>query len=496
LKKVLLVNWDGYPNFAHGGVYTWEKALVEQLSDWQFVVYNQLSNSNTNGVLSVPKNVVGVTALPLFGASRAEEFSQGPFLGRVLGTSRKAVEGYFVPLFMRFVSRMISVDCQPSQVTESVLELHAFFRRFDYKKCVESPLVWEGFLRLLQADPLYKEMSLNEALLAYQMLQRVMQTLSVDVPKVDLVHCSLVWTPSLIAVVAKAKYGSPVIVTEHGVAFRELMLYYNAYTFDEASKVMMKVFAANIVKAVYAMADIVAPVCNANTEWERHLGVPAEKIRVIYNGVDTKRFRPMSVQRKTDRPVVVSVGRIEIFKDIVSLVTAMKDVRDEIPNVMCLIYGESIDLEYSKKCVEALKELKLEGNVRFMGKTNEPERAYNLADVVAMSSLTEAFPFAAIEAMACGKPVIATDVGGTREAIDGCGILVRSRNPPELARAIVKLLNDKPLRTRLGEAALKRARDKFELSASANQYRMLYEELLVPRVTLSARPDQKLVLAR
>ena len=496
MKKVLLVNWDGYPNFAHGGVYTWEKALVEQLSDWEFVVYNQLSNSNTNGKFSLPKNVVGVTSIPLFGSNRCEEFSSRPFLSRVIGTSRKAVEDFFVPLFLRFASRIISVDCQPSQVTESVLELHTFFRTFDYRKCVESPLAWEGFLRLLQADPLYREMSLNEALLAYQMLQRVMQTLSVDVPKVDLVHSSLVWTPSLIGVIAKAKYGSPVIVTEHGVAFRELMLYYNAYTFDEASKVMMKVFASNIVKAVYAMADIVAPVCSANTEWERHLGVPAEKIRVIYNGIDTQRFRPMPVQRKTDRPVVVSVGRIEIFKDIVSLLMAMKDVRDEIPNVMCLIYGESIDLEYSKKCEDALKELKLEPNVRFMGKTTEPEKAYNLADVVAMSSLTEAFPFAAIEAMACGKPVVATDVGGTREAIDGCGVLVRSRNPPELARAIVKLLKDKPLRARLGEAALKRARDKFELSASANQYRMLYEELLAPRPGLPVRPDQGMVLAR
>jgi polysaccharide biosynthesis protein PelF len=496
LKRVLLVNWDGYPNFAHGGVYTWEKALVEELSDWQFLVYNQLSNSNTNGVFSLPKNVVGVTALPLFGASRSEEYSEGPFLSRVIGTSRKAVEEYFVPLFLRFVSRVISVDCQPAQVTESVLELHAFFREFDYKKCVESPSAWEGFLQLLKEDQLYREMSLNEALLVYQMLQRTMQSLSVPVPKVDLVHCSLVWTPSLIAVVAKAKYGSPIVVTEHGVAFRELMLYYNAYTFDEASKVMMKVFAANIVKAVYAMADIVAPVCSANTEWERNLGVPAEKIRVIYNGIDTQRFRPMSVQKKTDRPVVVSVGRIEIFKDVISLLMAMDDVRKEIPNVMCLLYGESIDLEYSNKCVKVLKDLKLEANVRFMGKTTEPEKAYNLADVVAMSSLTEAFPFAAIEAMACGKAVVATDVGGTREALEGCGVLVRSRNPPELARAIVKLLRDKPLRDRLGEAALKRARDKFELSASANQYRMLYEELLSPRAARPVRPDQGMVLAR
>ena len=496
MRKVLLVNWDGYPNFAHGGVYTWEKALVEQLTDWEFIVYNQLSNSNSNGIFKVPKNVIGVTSLPLYGASRYEEFSKGPFVGRILGTSRKSIEQYFVPLFLRFASRMISVDCKPSQVSESVLELHTFFRTFDYKKCVESPAAWEGFVRLLRADNLYKEMSLNEALLAYQALQRVMQTLAVDVPKVDLVHCSLVWTPSLIAVIAKAKHGSPVIVTEHGVAFRELMLYYNAYTFDEASKVMMKVVAANVVKAVYAVADIVAPVCSANTEWERNLGVPAEKIRVIYNGVDTQRFKPMVVQRKTNRPVVVSVGRVEIFKDIVSLITAMNDVRDVIPDVMCLVYGESIDLEYSRKCVAAVNDLNLQGTVRFMGKTNEPEKAYNIGDVVAMSSLTEAFPFAAIEAMACGKPVVATDVGGTREAIEGCGVLVRSRNPPELARAIVRLLDDKPLRTRLGEAALKRAREKFELSTSANHYRMLYEEVLGVRQRTAAVIAQKeMVLA-
>jgi glycosyltransferase involved in cell wall biosynthesis len=146
--------------------------------------------------------------------------------------------------------------------------------------------------------------------------------------------------------------------------------------------------------------------------------------------------------------------------------------------------------------VETVKELKLEANVIFMGRTNEPEKAYNVGDVVALSSITEAFPFAAIEAMACGKPVVATDVGGTREAVEGCGILVRSRNSAELGRAIVRLLKDKPLRTRLGDAALKKAREKFELSASTDRYRVLYEELLAPRAAPTARPEHKLVVAR
>lgn len=494
MKKVLLVNWDNYPNTAHGGVFTWEKALVEELTDWEFVVFNQLSNSNSNGVFKVPKNVTQVVALPLFGATRFEEFLSRPFLGKALATSQKSVDSYFLPLFLRFVSRIISSDCHPSEVAAVALDLHDFFRKFDYKKCVENPAVWNAFLRLLQDDPLYKEMSLNEALRAFQALQRVMQLLTVEVPKVDLVHCALAWTPSLLAVISKAENRTPVIMTEHGVAFRELLLYYNAYTYDEASKVLMKVIAANIVKTVYWVADFVVPVCSANTEWERNLGLPEKKIRVIYNGIDMKRFRPMKVERKTDRPVVVFVGRLEIFKDVVSLITAMKYVRDEIPDVICLIYGEATDLDYARTCLNVVKRLKLENTVKFMGKTNEPEKAYNVGDVVVMSSVTEAFPYTAIEAMACGKAVVATDVGGTREALEGCGILVRSRNEKELARGIVKLLKDKALRTRLGDAALKKAQDKFQLSTSANNYRLLYEELLRsgPSSTpLKRQPQQK-----
>jgi len=492
----LLVNWDSYPNVAHGGVYTWEKALIEELPEWEFLVYNQLSNTNSNGAFKVPTNVTRVISPPLFGAMRSEEFSNRPFLVKILSTSQRAVERHFMPRFLRFVSSITSTDCQPSDVADSVLGLHALFQTFDYKKCVENPSVWGAFLQLLNADPLYREMSLNEALRSYQTLQRVMQTLSVDVPKVDLVHCASAWIPSLLAVLAKAENGCPVIVTEHGVAYRELLLYYNGYTYDEASKVLMKVIAANIVKAVYSAADIVAPVCSANTEWEQNLGLPAEKIRVIYNGTDTKRFKPAWVERMTDRPVVVFVGRIEVFKDIVSLITAMRDVRDEIPNVECLIYGEATDLEYSRECMKAVTDLDLEGVVRFMGKTSEPEKAYNMGDIVVMSSITEAFPFAAIEAMACGKPVVATDVGGTREAVEGCGILVRSGNTAGLARAIVKLLQDEPLRLRLGDAALKKATEKFELSASANQYRLLYEELLRSRAKPPPQADRPMVFAR
>jgi polysaccharide biosynthesis protein PelF len=110
-----------------------------------------------------------------------------------------------------------------------------------------------------------------------------------------------------------------------------------------------------------------------------------------------------------------------------------------------------------------------------MGGTKEPEKAYNSADVVVMSSITEGFPFAVIEAMACGKAIIASDVGGVREALQGCGVLVRSRRPHELANAITMLLNDKTMRTKFGNAAAKKVSEEFTLEQSITKFQDQYE---------------------
>ena len=100
--------------------------------------------------------------------------------------------------------------------------------------------------------------------------------------------------------------------------------------------------------------------------------------------------------------------------------------------------------------------------------------------MVAFSSLTEGFPFSVIEAMACGKAIVATDVGGVGEALEGCGLIVRSRNPRELSNAILRLLGDPELRRKYGDAALTRARENFDLKVSMSNYREVYDSLTVP----------------
>ncbi len=481
MKKVLLVNWDSYPNVMSGGVYSWEKILVESMTDYEFAVVNLLSNPNVNGRFSVPPHVKQVIDIPLFGSNRYEEFykEEGrPLLDKIARTSDGVIRGEFMPLFQEFLASMFSNECDPAQLSQLIFQLHRFLTAYDSKKCMESPLAWEAFIEQLERDPLYREMTMKEALTAFQIIQRNLQILSLEIPKVDLVHCSLAWFPAMIAISAKMEYGCPIMITEHGVAFRELLLYYNAYLRDEPSNIFWKLFSANVVRAVYSMADVIAPVCYANARWEESLGVDPAKIKVIYNGVDTDKFRPMEIARSDARPTVACIGRVDVFKDIVNLIQSIRYVKEQVPDVQCLIYGASTDLEYSLRCVNMAKALGLEDNVRFMGKVKDPEAAYNASDVVVISSITEGFPFAIIEAMACGKGIVATDVGGIREALEGCGLMVRSSHPQELATAIAKLLQDEKLRSSLGAAALKRAKEGFTLEQSLGHYREQYERLM------------------
>ncbi len=482
MKRALLVNWDSYPNVTIGGVYSWEKTLVESMSDYKFIIVNLLSNPNVNGRFTVPANVSQVIDMPLFGSHRYEEFynEKKPLISKIMRTTDKVIKEEFMPVFEKFLSSVTSDNCEPTKLAEIVFDLHAFFTKYDSRKCMEHPLAWEVFLEQIRSDQLYKEMTLRETLTAFQIIQRNMQILSLNIPEVDIVHCSLAWFPAMIAIFTKIANDCPMIVTEHGVAFRELLLYYNAYLRDEPSNIFWKFFSRNIVGTIYSMADIIAPVCYANAKWEENLGVNPAKIRVIYNGIDTNKFKPIEIpdDAKEQRPTVACIGRVDVFKDIVNLIQSIKYAKEQVPDVQCLIYGSSTDLDYSIRCINAVKDLDLQDNVRFVGKVKDPERAYNAADVVVVSSITEGFPFAVIEAMACGKAVVATDVGGIREALEGCGLLVRSSHPRELAGAIVRLLRDKDLRERLGQSAIRRANEGFTLDRSLNQYREQYDELI------------------
>ncbi len=479
MKKVLIVNWDGYPNFPTGGIYTWEKTLIESMPKYEFVVLNVLSNSNSNSHYSVPKNVK-VMEVPIFGATRFEEYCPYKYnlASKIFRTTEKVIKNKFMPLYRDFLESVFSDHCDTDKLANTIIALHDLMTNYDAKRFLQHPMTWDIYMEALNREPLYRNIAFKEALTTYQLLQRSIQLFSIEVPDVDIIHCSLAWFPSLVAVYTKKANKCPLIVTEHGVAYRELLLFYNAFMFDEPSKLFWKVVSHNIVRVVYSAADVITPVCKANKNWEEKLGADPSKIKVIYNGVNIEKFKPMDVAREDRRPTVVTVARVDAFKDIVCLVQAVKYAREQVPDLQCLIYGTSTNLDYSLRCIRAVKDLQLEDAVKFMGGTKEPEKAYNAADAVVISSITEGFPFTIIEAMACGKAIAASDVGGVREALEGCGILVRSRRPRELGQAMVNLLRDDALRRKFEKASIERVHREFTLEKCIENYKKEYDTLI------------------
>src|SRR5947209_3560989 len=449
------------------------------MSDYEFLVIDELSHPNSNANYVIPPNVTKVIEVPIFGSFRYEEFLKRNehLVVRIMRTKEEIIKELFIPLYKEFLMAVLSERCDSSRIADLVIKLHDFFKVYDPKKCLEHPLVWEVFLDYLNKDPIYNRMNLKETVNAFQAIQKSINMLSIEIPKVDIIHSALAWLPSLAAVYAKKERNCPLIITEHGLAFRDQLLTYNGYIYDDASRILWKVFTRNVVLTMYSVADLVTPVCDSNRLWEESLGADPRKIKVIYNGINTSKFRPIDIQREDTRPTVVCVSRIDILKDVACLIQAIKQVKMEIPEIQCLIYGGSIDLDYALKCLSMVKELQLEDSIKFMGLTKEPEKAFNSADVIAFSGISEGFPFTIIEAMACGKGIVASDVGGVGEALEGCGLLVRSRQPYDLAKGIVRLLKDKNLRRQFEVAAVKKVHDEFKLEKCVDRYRKEYEEL-------------------
>jgi len=154
-------------------------------------------------------------------------------------------------------------------------------------------------------------------------------------------------------------------------------------------------------------------------------------------------------------------------------------VQRRIPRARGRIYGEATDPAYRQLCVTRINDLGLKSVVTLEQATQEPEAAYRAAAVVVNPSLSEGFPFGVIEAMACGKMIVATDVGGVHEALEGCGVLVPPRSPKSLGMAIVAALQDAVRRRECGARARERAVQLYQLPQMLHAYQDAYQHLAV-----------------
>ncbi|MFQ5878664.1 MAG: glycosyltransferase [Dehalococcoidia bacterium] len=245
------------------------------------------------------------------------------------------------------------------------------------------------------------------------------------------------------------------------------------------------------IKAEHRVAQTADRIVCASRD-ERNLlvrlyGVPAGCIRVVPCGVDLDLFRPMDKGearrrlRLDDAPIILYVGRLEPLKGIDILLRAVAQLSDDVPFRLLIVGGDERSTGERRQLEGLAREIGIAERVLFAGAVDHHQLPlyYNAADVCAVPSYYESFGLVAVEAMACGTPVVATRVGGLAGTVrDGeTGYLIPWRCPEPFADKLETLLINDELRQRLGQAA-RAAVEPYRWHSVADQVEAIYQELL------------------
>jgi glycosyltransferase involved in cell wall biosynthesis len=342
---------------------------------------------------------------------------------------------------------------------------------------------WEQFLHALQ-DVLDEdndgsapapELDTVEAATLYQTLYWVARTASTPTPQTDLLHVTCAGWASLPALVHKALHGTPILLTEHGVYVRESYLAAARSRSAPGQRFASTRLARGLALATYAAADVISPVSEANAKWAVAMGVDPAKVQVIHNGIG----EPDQPTPLPDTATVVAIGRIDPLKDVHTMLRVAVEVLERLPHAQFLYYGPSSPEQeaYAKSCKDLHRQLGLDERFKFMGSTRDVTGALQAADMLLMTSISEGLPMGILEALAQGRPVVATSVGGVPEVLRGCGIVAPPCDVHAIAVATTTVLSDPVLADRLGKRGHQRVARRFTKETCLGGYRDLFTRM-------------------
>lgn len=340
-----------------------------------------------------------------------------------------------------------------------------------------------SFLRIPKM-PIVKSFMLAQA--SNRKLQRVNRRLQVDI-----VHPQLPLTPSF---AVPPKFGKALICTVHSTwkgeaeAIRsEPFARLNANEkFLVNFNWFLRFFEENMI---HRARKIIAVSHFTKRELTKYYKIPAHKIIVIHNGVDINKFHPATNKLKAKQALglnpsdlaIVSVGRLYARKGLFTLIESMPEVIKHFPTVKFIISGKGQSDEM-KKLVAHANKLGVRNNIVFTGYTPDRElpKLYQAADVFAFSTFYEHHPFAVLEALATGLPVVTTKVGGIPETIQSGrnGLLVPPFNSKQFSEKILHLLNHPKEAVEMGLKARKTVEKQLDWKIVVKDAMRTYREVL------------------
>ena len=308
---------------------------------------------------------------------------------------------------------------------------------------------------------------------------------------VDITHVNLPLVPSF---AVPAGFGKALVTTVHSTWKGEAEAIkgepYSRLNANEKFMVRFNWFLRLFEERMLERSNKIIAVSDfTRRELLQYYPVEADKIRVIHNGVDTDKFKPASDKRKakaelglsTADKAVLSVGRLYARKGLFTLIESAALVARKFGNVKFIIAGKGLSNEMAKLVNYAAK-LGVKENLVFTGYFPDKKlpRLYQAADIFAFSTFYENLPFAVLEALSTGLPVVTTRVGGIPEMIESGrnGFLVEPFNSRELAEKILFYLEHPAEAAEMALSARRTIEEKFDWRLIVKKVLDVYAEAL------------------
>ena len=281
-------------------------------------------------------------------------------------------------------------------------------------------------------------------------------------------------------------YGIPLVTTMHGTTFAGIKSHINrGFSIFLIPKILFLLanHYINMRNFVSSSDAVIAISREIEENMPKEFGISPEKIKTVYNGIDTKIFTPYDSplgEKYRGKKIILSASVLHRQKGIQYLIRALGSLSGKKQDIILLIAGRG---EYEKSLRQLVQELKLGEKVVFLGNlpNNELPDYYNIADIFVMPTVAvEGLPLVLLEAMACEKPVVASDIGGIPTVISDRenGLLIKPGDAKELGDAISLLLNRADLAKSIGENARRTIVEGFSRDIMVEKTLAVYSECI------------------
>lgn len=481
---ICLILEGTYP-YVTGGVSGWAHGLIREQSHVTFHLCAIVPSEATLELkYDLPPNVVGLTTIRL-GVLESGAKVSTPLAAKLHRALREPIANI---------------------TSERPIELGELQRIMQVLNSVRAPLgsetlldheeAWRDLLTLYEAQ--FADHSFLDFFWSYRsIVSSMFSVLLAPLPHADVYHALSTGYAGLMAARAKVETGKPTFVTEHGIYTNERRIEVSsadwleatsskALTIDKPRRDLRDMWIDsinNLSHLCYQACDSIITLFEGNQKPQLEDGAAVEKLQLISNGVDIKRFSALTHARQPI-PTIAIIGRIVPIKDIKTFIRACGLLRQSSPDMLAYIIGpQDENPEYYQECLTLVHMLGLEKNIIFTGQARVDDYLPKI-DLLVMSSISEAQPLVMLEAGAAGIPIVATDVGACREIIEGAaaeapklgagGIVTPLASPAATADAIYTMLSNPEIYDAASRAIATRVATYYNEAVQQQAYRNLY----------------------